>query len=250
MKQKFTCLEDALIADGVSPYKLRDTSSKAITVNQRFDRLVTVERVFETTVKGKKWDAWVCKCDCGNYKIIRAANLLNGMSRSCGCLLTELGESRRDNSDKTRIRRKLKSVWSTMKYRCLNAKCSRYKDYGGRGIFVCREWINSFDTFYRWALLNGYKDGLSIDRIDNDKGYYPDNCRWADAKTQTNNRSWCYHVEWQGKKWNVIDFSKNIGIKRSSVFVTKYQKKYGFTVERRYKNQNTKKNKGSSVACR
>ena len=75
-----------------------------------------------------------------------------------------------------------------MKYRCLNKNGRRYKDYGGRGITICDEWKNDFKAFYDWAMANGYKDDLSIDRIDNDKGYYPENCRWATAFEQNHNK--------------------------------------------------------------
>lgn len=233
MKQKFTCLEDALMADGVSQYKLSSYSSDAIIMGQRFDRLVTVRRVFETTPNGKKWDAWICRCDCGTFKIVRAANLLHGMSRSCGCILKDIGISRRvyeSHEDKTRLRR----ILGGMKYRCCNKNSQRYQSYGGRGITVCQEWRSSFSSFYYWAMANGYKEGLSIDRIDNDKGYYPENCRWTDAKTQISNRSWCYCADWQGKRWTLPELSDQLGISRRSLFTTKHQTKYGIKVYKRY----------------
>ena len=83
---------------------------------------------------------------------------------------------------------KLYGVWRTMKSRCFNPNNKKYQDYGGRGITVCEEWARDFQTFYDWAISHGYESGLTLDRIDNDQSYCPANCRWADWKTQANNR--------------------------------------------------------------
>lgn len=85
------------------------------------------------------------------------------------------------------IHKRLKAVWAGMKNRCTNANCPQYGDYGGRGITVCEEWSNSFAAFKQWALNNGYKQGLAIDREDNDKGYVPENCRWITQKLNCRN---------------------------------------------------------------
>ncbi len=126
---------------------------------------------------------WFCKCDCGNYSIVCGDNLKNGAVKSCGCL-RHLATRTTHNFSRTRIY----TIWCGMKARCFNVNNPRYKDYGGRGISMCDEWNNSFINFYNWSIQNGYKSSLSIDRINNDLGYFPNNCRWTTAKEQANNR--------------------------------------------------------------
>lgn len=138
--------------------------------------------------KGRTY--WVCQCDCGNVKSVRSDSLQDGMIRSCGCLKRQqdkinLTANHTHKMSSTRIY----SVWANIKHRCNNPHDTRYYRYGGRGIKMCEEWEKSFVSFFKWAMANGYKDDLSIDRIDNDKGYFPENCRWSTAKEQSNNRS-------------------------------------------------------------
>ena len=129
---------------------------------------------------------WRCKCDCGNEKVIKGSNLLTGHVMSCGCYgKNKLGNHvRKHGGTGTRLYR----IWMLMRYRCSNENNPSYKNYGGRGIKVCDEWQDSFIVFRDWALKHGYRDDLTIDRIDNDKGYSPDNCRWIYYKDQPKNR--------------------------------------------------------------
>lgn len=151
--------------------------------NQRFYRLKVVER--SGTIG--KHPSWVCICDCGNYCVVRGDHLRNHEIQSCGCLEIE---NRNSGAHTThgKSHTRLYKIFSGMKKRCYNKKCHAFENYGGRGISICAEWLNSFDSFYSWALSNGYNNSLSIDRIDVDGNYEPSNCRWADAKTQANNR--------------------------------------------------------------
>lgn len=144
---------------------------------------------------------WLCKCDCGKTTITHGRSLVNGHCKSCGCLLNEkkAEESKYKGLSKTRIF----TSWKGMIYRCHNENCDCYADYGGRGITVCKKWqgTQGFFNFLAWALNNGYSDNLTIDRIDNNKGYSPSNCRWATWIQQANNRRKPAKVKNQYGEW-------------------------------------------------
>lgn len=132
---------------------------------------------------------WRCKCDCGNETITHGRDLVNGHCKSCGCLLNEKRreESKYKGFNNTRIY----NIWRGIVQRCENPKCKAYSDYGQKGIKVCNEWSGTqgFFNFVSWSLENGYGKELTIDRIDGNKGYSPDNCRWADWSTQRRNQN-------------------------------------------------------------
>lgn len=133
---------------------------------------------------------WICQCDCGNVKEVRSDSLISGAIKSCGCLKKKqdkinLTKNHKHKMSGTRIYRE----WQSMKGRCYNQNDPRYDGWGGRGITVCEEWKNSFEKFFEWAMNNGYRNDLTLDRIDNDGNYEPKNCRWATQKEQSRNRS-------------------------------------------------------------
>lgn len=125
---------------------------------------------------------WTCICVCGTERAVLGADLRAGKSANCGCKNAQRIAKLRRTHGQSNTR--LYNIWQVMHARCGDIT---NKDYGGRGISVCRQW-QQFEPFHDWAMANGYADHLSIDRVDNNKGYFPQNCRWASAKTQSRNR--------------------------------------------------------------
>lgn len=175
-------------------------------VGQRFGKLVVLS-MYERTPQRKY--KWLCQCDCGNQCVVFGSKLKNGHTKSCGCL--------RHNSPPNKTHGKkddvLYPVWCQMRYRCSNPKHHAYKWYGGKGITICDEW-NDFQTFYDWMHNNGWKPGLTIDRIDPNGDYCPENCRLVDLYQQQNNRSNNIMLEYNGQKDTISNWAKKIGISR------------------------------------
>lgn len=168
---------------------------------QRFGKLVVLEHSGRDPKRGHMWK---CRCDCGNEAIVLTKSLTSGNRKSCGCL-------RRIPKTHGKRYTKIYHIWLSMKDRCNNERCSDYRFYGGRGIFVCEEW-QSFEPFDEWAMANGYEDGLTIDRIDNNAGYSPENCRWITRKEQCYNRRSNHYIEYNGKTQTITQWAKECGL--------------------------------------
>lgn len=182
---------------------------------------LTGRRFGRLTVEGfaymGKYPYWHCRCDCGNEKDILGQSLTSGDTQSCGCLgLERRIEGRHavrkyqgeyDSTGHSRIYR----IWRAMIMRCTNPKWDSYMRYGGRGIKVCDEWMD-FQTFHDWAVSNGYSDDLTIDRMDPNGDYCPENCRWADSETQNNNRRNSVFLEYKGERMTIMQWSRKPGI--------------------------------------
>lgn len=205
---------------------------------KRFGRLSVLYYVGQTQ---RHESIWHCRCDCGNELDIRQNPLNTGHTKSCGCYRKELDEKRKGNPFyKTHGLRgtKLYSTWCNIKARCNNQNQTYYSHYGGRGIKVCKEWENDFETFYSWAMNNGYKDGLTIDRINNNGNYEPSNCRWVDRFVQANNKRNNYVFEYNGEKKTIHEWSRLYNIDNSCL---RWRLDNGWDIERALKEPSHKK---------
>ena len=172
-------------------------SNKVDLTGKRFGRLVVLEQAeYHIDKKGRKTKMWKCKCDCGNETIVRHGGLQKGTTTSCGCFHKEIVGSLNRSHGLSANCGRLYPLWKSIKYRCYNINSKDYARYGGRGIVMCDEWINDFQSFYDWAIANGYKEEktdkglniLTIDRIDVNGNYEPSNCRFVTNDVQAKNK--------------------------------------------------------------
>ena len=185
---------------------------------QRFGKLIAIKRSYKT--KCGKWK-WLCKCDCGNYKNIDIHNLLRKgrtPTTSCGeCNRSMVGKKcYKHGMSNTRLYK----CYKLMKNRCYNENNIRFYLYGGRGITVCDEWLgeNGSKNFIEWSLNNGYNERLTLDRIDNNKGYSPENCRWATRKQQSNNLRTNRKFIINGKEYTISEISEKYNIPYTTLY--------------------------------
>ena len=149
---------------------------------KKFGRLLVIKKA--DTLNGHV--RWHCKCDCGNECVVHGSALRSGNTKSCGCYRTE--NAKNLYSGVRQNDKHLYAVWNGIKQRCCNKNNKSFHNYGGRGIKICDEWANSYESFYNWAMKSGYKAGLQIDRIDNNGDYCESNCRFVQREIQANNK--------------------------------------------------------------
>lgn len=185
---------------------------------KRFGRLEVLKRVNNGY---NRQSYWLCKCDCGNTKVIRGTHLTAGKIKSCGCIVKEMGREHFSTHRLSKTR--LYNIYRGMKERCYNPKNETYRIYGNRGITICNEWNNDFVSFYNWAMANGYNDKLTIDRIDVNGNYEPTNCRWATPKEQSNNTRRCIYVTYNNETHTLTEWARIIGADKE-VIRTRYHR--------------------------
>lgn len=152
----------------------------------------------------------VALCDCGNIKEYRVYNILNGHTKSCGCLAVKLITERKTTHGKSC--HPLYILWAGIIKRCENVKCKAYHNYGGRGIAMSIEWRNDFVNFYDWALINGWRKGLEIDRVDNNGNYSAGNCRFVTRLVNANNKRSNRVITFNGETKTLSQFARQFNL--------------------------------------
>lgn len=180
----------------------------------KFNRL-TVLKFSHRELRNNKWRYyWLCKCECGNEILIDRDNIKQGKQKSCGCFEKENPSRKTHGYSKTRIYR----IYNDMKNRCYNKNNKRYNCYGSRGIIICDEWKNDFKAFYDWSMAHGYADNLTIDRIDVNGNYEPNNCRWATLKQQANNRRNNHYITYNNETHTISEWAEILKIKKQTLW--------------------------------
>lgn len=176
---------------------------------QKFGRLTVLERAKNNT-RGQSM--WRCKCDCGNTWTGLGTSLISGNTQSCGCLAREMLIKR--NTVHSLHGTRLYGIWVRMRQRCNDENCTDYISYGARGIAICKDW-DDYRSFHRWALANGYKDNLTIERIDVNGNYEPNNCKWISPAAQARNKTNNHKITYNGQTKTLAEWAEILGIKSS-----------------------------------
>lgn len=156
---------------------------------------------------------YLCQCDCGNIVSVYQGRFISGHTTSCGCKTLKHGQ----------WKSRLYNIWRGIKKRCYDKKNKSYKYYGAKSISMYENWINNFKSFYDWAVNNGYREDLTIDRIDNNGNYEPSNCRWVDNKTQANNKGNNRLITFNNKTHTITEWAKILNIPRHRIYYKLYK---------------------------
>lgn len=200
-------------------------SSSKYKVGDKIGRLTILEKSERCRdSKGRRRSYWICECECGSV-VEKREDVFTRPVPSCGCYGREQMSAymREKMTGKIKYgdsRERVHNIWYLMKFRCEDSSSPAYQNYGGRGITVCPEWSDGIDGYFRfkeWALSNGYTDELSLDRIDNDKGYSPDNCRWVGTITQANNKRSNVFYEFNGTSKTLAQWARDFNINYKTV---------------------------------
>ena len=181
---------------------------------ERYGRLVAICRI-----DGNSLSMWRCKCDCGREVVVQLSSLRTGNTRSCGCLFIEMATSRVKKHGLACVdgkKTRLFGIWMRMRQRCRDANSWDYKNYGGRGISVCDAWAD-FPAFHEWSMQNGYDDKKSIERIDNNGSYSPENCKWIPVSEQARNTRRTRNIIHNGSKKTLQQWSDSTGMSPSLI---------------------------------
>ncbi len=210
--------------------------NNTILLGQKFGRLTVLDRDKSNNTKHAYW---ICQCECGKIKSIRSAHLRSGGTISCGCYSAEMAAKRKTthNLYGNRIYR----IWANMIQRCKNPHEKCYKNYGGRGISVCQEWVENFLSFHSYviSLVDSDNEKMTLDRIDNDGNYEPGNVRWATRKQQGRNTRTVKMVTYKGKTQCLLDWSLELSLDKGTI---RERLKRGMTIEQALEKPGNRKN--------
>ena len=186
--------------------------AKKLEIKQgnKFGKWTIIEEIAPKIISNKPRRMFRCQCECGNIGEVQLSCLRNGHSTSCGC-----EQKKRASAANTKHgleKHPLYGTWKNMKKRCNSPQAFEYENYGGRGISICEGWSNNFQRFYDWAINNGWSKELTIDRIDANGNYCPENCRWANIEMQMNNKTNNHYIEYNGDIYTLSTLSKHLNI--------------------------------------
>lgn len=198
-------------------------------INKKFGMLVVTglshkkRRIRKGKLDGHLY-YYTCKCECGNETIVEKGHLKTGHTQSCGCLKKERTSK---INGLFKLQKRMYYIWRRMIDRCFNKNTCGFKDYGGRGITVCAAWQENFINFYEWAINNGYREDLTIERIDVNGNYCPENCKWIPLAEQALNKRTSLRIELNGEVKTLKEWCSYYGFKRHMFYV--YKKRHNLS---------------------